>query len=495
MRCTHPVPGPLLLVLTLILSACDSSTAPEEVGTVSLGSVNTELVVGSELQLVATLISRTGSVMSGHAVTWSSSNADVASVSASGLVTALAPGNTNVRAESGGRSASVTLTVRPGECTAGEAVGSISMGQDRSGHLDASSCVMFAEGRAEGWSLILSAPTAIRADVTSAAFQPFLVLTDLQMNPRAWGESLDVGRSRLAGEVPPGQYILWVLAHQSEPEGSYQLSMTEADLCGAGSVTRTLQPGQSVAGDIQEDDCIFLHGLPAVGYEFDLDEATGLRLDLESSHFDAILVITTPQMEILWVDDDSGTGLNSRIERRIPAGQYIVWATSWDAFSGSYQLTATEVEIELCPLVGALPLGGSVSGALSGGSCAGPDGRYVAPWSLTVTDSTTVQLDLTSSQFDAFLILEDDDGNFLDLDDDGGVGLNSRLVYEAGPGEYRVVVTSFWPGETGSYQLSAQVTAGGQDTARLADPSAVQLEEARASTSFGKALAIKQGRR
>lgn len=469
MRHARPVRVPFVSILLFALWACDSSTAPEEIGSISLGSVDTELVLGSELQLVATVLSSSGSVVSGHPVSWSSSNPDVASVSASGLVTALAAGSTNVRAESGGRSASVTLTVRPGECT-GETVGSISVGQERSGSVDAASCVMFFEGRAEGWSVTLSAPTVIRVEVTSSAFQPDLVLTDLQMNLVGWGEGVGEGRARLMSEVPPGQYVLWVLRHQSQPEGSYELSMSEADLCGAGSVTRTLQPGQSLAGSIQEDDCTFLHGLPAVGYSLELPEGTGLRLDLESSAFDAVLLITDLEMEILWWDDDSGTGFNSRIERRMPAGEYIVWVTSWDGFSGSYQLTAAEVEIELCPVVGALPLGATVSGALSGGSCASPDGRYTAPWSLTVTDSATVQIDLTSNQFDAFLILEDEDGIWLDFDDDGGPGLNSRLVYEAGPGEYRVVVTTFLPGETGSYDLAAQLVAGVTAGLRLEAP-------------------------
>jgi hypothetical protein len=491
MRYARPVRAPFLTILLLAAWACDSATGSEEVGSISLGSVDTELIVGSKLQLVATVLSPSGSVISGHPVSWSTSNPDVASVSASGLVTALAVGSTNVRAESVGRSASVTLTVRPGECTAGESVGSVSMGQERSGSLDAASCIMFTEARAEGWSLTLSSPAVIRVDVTSPAFQPHLVLTDLQMNPWGWGEWVGEGRARLVSEVPPGQYILWVLRHQSEPEGSYELSMSEAELCGAGSVTRTIRPGQTIPGSIDEHDCTFLHGLPAVGYSLELLEGTGLRLDLETSDFDAVLLLTDLEMEILWWDDDSGEDLNARIQRRLPAGEYIVWVTSWDGFSGSYQITAAEVEIEPCPVVGTLPLGATVSGALSGGSCADPDGRYLAPWSMTVTESTTVQLDLTSNQFDALLILEDEDGNLLDLDDDGGPGSNSRLLYEAGPGEYRVVVSTFWPGETGSYELLAQALGGGPGAVRTEDADAVRREGAGADAFLEKTLGTK----
>jgi hypothetical protein len=57
-------------------------------------------------------------------------------------------------------------------------------------------------------------------------------------------------------------------------------------------------------------------------------------------------------------------------------------------------------------------------------------------------------------KFDAFLILEDADGNGLDEDDDSGGGLNAQLVLRpAKTGTYRVIATTLPAGQTGKFTL------------------------------------------
>jgi hypothetical protein len=69
----------------------------------------------------------------------------------------------------------------------------------------------------------------------------------------------------------------------------------------------------------------------------------------------------------------------------------------------------------------------------------------------------TYQIDHISGAFDAYLYLQSPEGNVLAQDDDGGVGLNSRIVYQAAKtGEYRIVATSL--GGQGVGQFSFQVT-------------------------------------
>jgi tetratricopeptide (TPR) repeat protein len=64
-------------------------------------------------------------------------------------------------------------------------------------------------------------------------------------------------------------------------------------------------------------------------------------------------------------------------------------------------------------------------------------------------------LDLQSSRFDALLRLEDSAGKLLQEDDDAGGELNSRIVFTPpGAAEYRIVVTTLGPDETGPYALS-----------------------------------------
>jgi len=63
--------------------------------------------------------------------------------------------------------------------------------------------------------------------------------------------------------------------------------------------------------------------------------------------------------------------------------------------------------------------------------------------------------DLVSSTFDAFLRLEDADGKMLAENDDGGGEQNSRIVYRPSRElEYRIVVTTFEPNQTGNFTFT-----------------------------------------
>jgi hypothetical protein len=56
--------------------------------------------------------------------------------------------------------------------------------------------------------------------------------------------------------------------------------------------------------------------------------------------------------------------------------------------------------------------------------------------------------------FDTYLRIEDASGKELDYNDDGGEGLNARLAFTApSTGDFRIVVTSFRTGVSGTYVL------------------------------------------
>jgi hypothetical protein len=81
---------------------------------------------------------------------------------------------------------------------------------------------------------------------------------------------------------------------------------------------------------------------------------------------------------------------------------------------------------------------------------------------LTLAAPTPVRIDLTSEEFDAYLLVTDDAGNVVAEDDDGGDGFNSRIVATLPAGTYTVWANTFGPGETGPYQLSVASVAGAQ---------------------------------
>ena len=86
---------------------------PKPVATVRLSPTSRDLVVGESAQLTAEALDATGAVLSGRPVTWTTSRPSVASVNASGVVSALAPGSAVITATIEGKSGVGAVTVSP----------------------------------------------------------------------------------------------------------------------------------------------------------------------------------------------------------------------------------------------------------------------------------------------------------------------------------------------------------------------------------------------
>ena len=83
------------------------------VASIVLTPSSTQIVEGQTTQLRAEARSATGILLTGRAVTYSSANPTVASVSSSGLVTGASTGSTNITASSEGRTAIAAIVVTP----------------------------------------------------------------------------------------------------------------------------------------------------------------------------------------------------------------------------------------------------------------------------------------------------------------------------------------------------------------------------------------------
>ena len=86
---------------------------PVPVATVTVSPATASLIIGATQQLTAATLDAGNAALTGRTVTWSSSDAAKASVSSSGLVTALAAGSATITATSEGKSAQATITVLP----------------------------------------------------------------------------------------------------------------------------------------------------------------------------------------------------------------------------------------------------------------------------------------------------------------------------------------------------------------------------------------------
>lgn len=86
---------------------------PVPVGSITIVPATPTLTVGQSVQLSAVTKDSSGGTLAGRTVSWTSSNVAVATVSATGLVAAIAPGTVTITAASEGKAATAALTVEP----------------------------------------------------------------------------------------------------------------------------------------------------------------------------------------------------------------------------------------------------------------------------------------------------------------------------------------------------------------------------------------------
>jgi uncharacterized protein YjdB len=97
---------------TLIRGTASITVLRTPVASVTVSPAAATLAIGGTQQLVATLKNAAGNTLSGRTVSWSSANASVATVSSTGVLTAVGEGSASITATSEGQSASGAITVQ-----------------------------------------------------------------------------------------------------------------------------------------------------------------------------------------------------------------------------------------------------------------------------------------------------------------------------------------------------------------------------------------------
>jgi len=221
--------------------------------------------------------------------------------------------------------------------------------------------------------------------------------------------------------------------------------------------------GRFERGSLRSGDDTRDNGSYSDSYTFVADRGDSTIVDLRSGEFDTFLTIRAPNGEELSNDDYEASFDRSLISiPRTETGVYEIIVSSYGAGEvGGYTLEITTDERPLASL------DQQISGVLLEGDSEFTDGEYYDSYDFEGRPGQALSLDLSSLDFDTYLILRQPNGEALVNDDTEGS--NSRLetiLPEAG--SYEVVVTSFAGGETGEYRLNiAEVTqqSGSNETA------------------------------
>ena len=248
--------------------------------------------------------------------------------------------------------------------------------------------------------------------------------------------------------------------------GTYRVAVTELadDFSADTDTTGRVVAGRSATGEIE-------YPYDRDWFEVTLQAGKTYRIDLEgSSTGDGTL--SNPCLRGVYDEDgarfrgtannDGGTGYNSRLYFDPPTtGTYYIAAGAKNKSTGTYRLSVTEADDDFSAnnqTTGTLDVGGSATGEI--------DRPYDRDWfAVDLVAGNSYRIDLEGSPTnsgtlrDAFIRgVYEDDGTRIpgNSNDDGGVGLNSRLKFDAENTATYYIAAGAYGAATGTYEISVE---------------------------------------
>lgn len=401
-------------------------------------------------------------------VTWTTSDASIATVSQSGrtaTVTAIGQGTATLTATAQGVSGSTSASVTAPACLLSSSNPLVTAGTPLPAALSNADC-RYNNSPADFYRLVVPATQSLTIDLTTTAFVPALfVFGPTGGSPIVSHQPSSGGAAQVGITVLAGTYTIAVASNSGTASGNYTLSVaaTAATVCLLNGATVVTIP-QTVNGTLTSADCKLTNSdlRPADLYKFTLATTQLVTLTTQSTAFAPITNLYDASGNFIVTGDST---LNqSRVVRTLAAGTYYI-ATEGKTFtsSGAYTLTLAGTAATLCSSANTIQTitptsaGTTVGGTLAAGDCTLSDGTLADIYKITVGTSATVQVDMTSTAFDAFLLLYD--SNFVSIvaDDNSAGGTNARISRALAPGTYYIAANAFAVGQTGAYSMTVKI--------------------------------------
>lgn len=235
-----------------------------------------------------------------------------------------------------------------------------------------------------------------------------------------------------------------------------------------------LERNTPTTGTLSEDDDRLNAGEFVDLWHFEGQAGERLRLTMRSQAFDTYVGVIGPGTFAVANDDAPGMGTNSNIVITLPtAGTYTIQATSyapgatgdytielgaWQAQSGGQaqnpvngQVGGQQPSQASAAVLGA---GSDALGELTNTDPTLRSGEFFDAYVYQGTAGERVSIGVSSTEFDTYLMLRGPNAFTLDNDDIQEGRLDSAIgTTLPADGPYRVVVTSYAPGEIGRYTL------------------------------------------
>ena len=218
--------------------------------------------------------------------------------------------------------------------------------------------------------------------------------------------------------------------------GALAQSNTQCEAIDLGVLSTDAGTGLQAAGSWTGEDCDsrFRTDTDAHIYSFQIEGMGRFRINLTSTGGDPYLYLLAEDGSRIADDDDGGIGLDARVESDLPAGIYLIEATTFGGRKrGSADFTVSVSRVTGCDPIdlGSLEAGVDLtaSGSWSIDTCGS---RFVVEhpayaYSFNLPEAGRVRIDLTSEDGDPVMSLISATSGLISANDDGGQFRNSRI--------------------------------------------------------------------
>ncbi|MEO7997327.1 MAG: Ig-like domain-containing protein [Gemmatimonadaceae bacterium] len=433
--------------------------------------------VGATTQLTAVARAANGTALTGRTFVWGSSSLAIATVNASGLVTAVAPGTATITVQAEGKSATAAITVSPPDpCLT---VRAITVGQTVSGALASADCRLTDNSALQYFTFTLATETVLEIEMTSSAVDPYLFVADNNGNTVVEDDDGGTGNNaRVLRSFPAGKYLLVANAYDANSFGAYQLSVKLAPVACSTNKAIAL-PSSTNASLTAANSCRLNDDSYLDRYDLNVTTRSTVRMDMISSIVDSYLYVIDSNGKLVAQDDDAGAGVNAHIEIQLDPGHYFLLANASMGQTGAYRLDVI-IPVDPCAVTKTININQTLTGTLSAADCtvggAGPIPN-TQRWLFNVATAGPIQIDMTSSAVDAYLVLQNaTTGAVLAENDDVSLNsTNSRIAGNFSVGQYIINTTTFNFNETGNFSLSVTAIVNATPVTISVAPTTVAL--------------------
>lgn len=324
---------------------------------------------------------------------------------------------------------------------------SLQSGERRRGRLEGGDA-QGTRGLVDWYRLRLRESGPVELSLRSEDFDTFLRVLNSDGTEATNDDGGQDRNSRLTFSGVEGEYaFVGVTSFYSSESGGYELSAQPIE------PRATISTGQTLSGRLRDRDSGSDHL-----YRLEGEPGTRVVVQLESTSFDTVLHVSSPELGEMENDDaPGGSGTNSQLFFRLgESGSALIRVDRFGSDSGQYQLSVLEY-------VASGDTGRREPGyRLSSGDSLeqvitsthrDSEGRLAHRYTFEAAQGEEITVTTRSGFFDTFLIVNGP-ADFHQEDDDGAGNRNSTLTFTAPrSGTYDIVVTSFSREGTGPYSI------------------------------------------